>query len=87
MEDCISAIKVARQCDAMPILGSHVSLGKLVELGKQYKQFYFWLDADKFKESMKQAQALSLLGPNVRVIYTELDPKEYDDVAIQKRLE
>ena len=86
VEDCISAIKCARQIDAMPILGSHVSGGKLASLARRYDTIIFWLDSDKYKESMNTAQRASLLGVNSRAVYTELDPKEHDDVAIQERL-
>ena len=86
VEDCISAIKCARQCDAMPILGSHVSLSKLHRLSKMFHTIYFWLDADKLKESRATCDRARLIGINAHVIYTEVDPKEVDDVAIQSRL-
>lgn len=86
VEDCISAIKVARQCDAMPILGSHVSLGKLVALSQHYGELIFWLDADKFKESQKQASAASMLGVRTKVVFTEVDPKECSDERIRENI-
>lgn len=86
VEDCVSAIKVARQCDAMPVLGSHVSNSKLHGLSKLYRDVFFWLDSDKLKESRNAAERARLIGINSNVIYTELDPKEYDDVFISEKI-
>lgn len=87
VEDCISAIKVARQYDSMPLLGSNISYGKLADISRLYPTVVFWLDADKLKESRALADRAKLLGINSRVVYTKLDPKEYSDVAIQAQVE
>ena len=76
----------ARQCDAMPVLGSHVSNAKLYGLSKLYRDVFFWLDSDKLKESRNAAERARLVGINSNVIYTELDPKEYDDVFISEKI-
>ena len=87
VEDCISAIKVARHCDSMPVLGSHVSNGKLHRLSKLFHTIYFWLDSDKLKESRNAADRARVIGINSSVIFTEDDPKlqtdEFINVAIQ----
>ena len=87
VEDCISAIKCSRICDAMPVLGSHVGNSKLASLSQQYGTLIFWLDSDKYKEAQNAAERANLLGVKTKVIYTDLDPKEYDNVAIQERLD
>lgn len=82
VEDCISAIKVARQCDAMPLLGSNISHQKLARLKHFYDTAIFWLDADKYAEAQKLAQRAKLLGLSTKVVFTERDPKEYSDEQI-----
>ena len=86
VEDCISAIKVARHCDSMPVLGSHVSNGKLHRLSKLFHTIYFWLDSDKLKESRNAADRARLIGINSSVIYTEDDPKCISDGDINVAL-
>ena len=86
MEDCVSAIKVARQCDAMPVLGSHVSNSKLVGLSRLYRTIMFWLDSDKLKESRNAAERARLIGVQASVIFTELDPKCYSNEEIKNAL-
>jgi len=86
VEDCISAIKVARQCDAMPLLGSNISYTKLARLKHFYEQLIFWLDADKYKESQKLAARAKLLGLSTDVVYSSRDPKEQSDETISEVL-
>lgn len=86
VEDCISAIKIARQCDSMPLLGSNINHSKLYRLRHFYDTAVFWLDSDKYAEAQKLAQRGKLVGLSTRVIYTELDPKEYDDETISQLL-
>lgn len=86
VEDCISAIKVARHCDSMPVLGSHVSNGKLHRLSKLFHTIYFWLDSDKLKESRNAADRARLIGINAHVIFTEDDPKCINDGDINVAL-
>jgi len=86
VEDCISAIKIARQQDSMPLLGSNISHQKLYRLKHFYEEAVFWLDSDKYAEAQKLAQRAKLLGLKTKVIFTELDPKEYNDQTIAKLL-
>lgn len=83
VEDAVSAIKIARQFDAMPLLGSSISHKKLARIEKFYNSVVFWLDADKFKEAQGLSTSAKLVGLNSRVVYTELDPKEYDNEFIR----
>lgn len=87
VEDCISAIKVGRHYDSMPLLGSHIGYPKLLAISKLYPEVIFWLDADKFKEAQGLSQRAKLLGMQSRVLFTEVDPKEIDDVAIKQLVE
>jgi hypothetical protein len=86
VEDCVSALKIARQCDAMPLLGSHLSPVKLNRIARLYSSLIVWLDADKMKEAQKIATSGKYLGLSTRVIYTEADPKYYNDFMIRNYL-
>jgi hypothetical protein len=83
VEDSVSAAKIARQCDAMPCLGSYLPKRKqnaLRLLG--YEQLVVWLDADKLREARQIADQAKLLGFETKVVHTEKDPKEYENVQI-----
>jgi hypothetical protein len=75
VEDSLSAIKVARHTDSLPLFGSSVDNTKLARVTKGYNNALVWLDANKFPEAQSIAVRLALLGKNSRVVYTELDPK------------
>lgn len=85
VEDAVSAIKIARQFDAMPLLGSNISHKKLARIEKFYNSVVFWLDADKYKEAQGLSTSAKLVGLNSRVVYTERDPKEYDNAFILQK--
>lgn len=87
VEDCVSAIRVSEQCDAMPILGSHVSVKKLARLSRFYDKLIFWLDPDKLTEARTMAGRVQMLGLEVAVIYTKLDPKCYTFGEIKEILD
>ncbi len=85
VEDCVSAIKVARQASAMPVLGSDLSKDKLTRLGRFWgpsSPILVWLDGNMFHKAQRIASRLSMLGCTAKAIYTELDPKEYPDEFI-----
>lgn len=88
VEDVVSAAKIARQCDAMSCLGSTLSLSKQARLrALGYQQMVLWLDSDKLGNAMRISSQARLLGFETKVVYTPLDPKEYDDGEITRRLE
>lgn len=87
VEDCVSAIKIARMSDSMPCLGSDINRGKLSRLRAYYGPSWgivVWLDSNMYHKAQKIAQRLCFLGMNARAVYTELDPKCYDDDEISK---
>ena len=86
-EDVLSAIKISRFTQAMPIWGSNIPLKTLVRLARLFSRVGIWLDRDKATESLKSNRRASQLGLAARSIITELDPKEYNDEAIQEFLE
>lgn len=87
-EDALSAIKIARQMDAMPALGTSFPMSKALTLQKLgYIKAFVWLDRDKWKEGMEIADRFKWLGMSVKAVYTEKDPKEYTQFEIQKYLD
>jgi twinkle protein len=95
VEDAVSAARIARSgshqegasWDAMPCLGSYLPARKIMALKVlNYETLVVWLDADKLKEAREIATMAKWIGLSSRVVYTELDPKEYSDVEITKQL-
>lgn len=79
VEDIVSAIKVSRYYQAMPIFGSHIGQERFKRILSLFGYKYevcIWLDPDKRKESIVEARRGILAGLDVRVIYAEKDPKE-----------
>lgn len=87
VEDCISAIKIARQWASMPCLGSSLSRSKLTALRALVgpsTRFVVWLDSNMYDKAQQIAQRLRLLGSKAYVVWTNLDPKCYDDKMINE---
>lgn len=84
VEDCISAIKMAKSgYVGVPVLGSGMSDTKLRRLTQQYSDLVFWLDEDKFTQATDMARKGRLLGAKTCVVYTEDDPKCFEVKVIQ----
>lgn len=86
VEDPVSAIRVAALYDAMPLLGSHLATSRLNAVAGLYKAVVVWLDSDKLKEARSIAERFRMVGVSARVIWTELDPKEYSDRELMEIL-
>lgn len=87
VEDIVSALKVGRKTNCIPIFGSNVGLKLLTRLANRFKRLGVWLDKDKAVESTRTAARASQLGfDSVRSIISELDPKEYSDEVIAEYL-
>jgi len=85
-EDALSALRIARQCDAMPALGTNVPVNKLNRLARLYSRLTVWLDSDKWREARHIADNFKWLGLSADTIYSELDPKCYSDLEIREFL-
>lgn len=86
VEDILSAIKIGRHIDSLALLGSYFPKDIYLCL-KEYKTIFIWLDADKYKTSIKEVTRLKLFtGANIKLVYTPLDPKEYSDKKIKEFL-
>lgn len=87
VEDCISAMKVSRVFDAMPLLGSSLMLSKVPQIKRAgYLRVVVWLDHDKYKESVGIATKFQMLGINTHCICTDMDPKCYSMEQIKEKL-
>lgn len=89
VEDVVSAIKVSRVTTALPLFGSHLPPDWMVRLVKlKPERIVLWLDANKLLESRGFARRINNLSNNIATsIYTEEDPKVYDDEDILRFLE
>lgn len=83
VEDVVSAAKIARQCDAIPCLGSYLSKLKQTRLRLLgYSQMGVWLDEDKLLVARQIADEAKWVGFETKVIYTNDDPKCHNDTEI-----
>ena len=87
VEDPISAIKVARQTQAMPLYGSHISSNKMLKVGNFVDEIVVWLDYDKTDVAFKILNTIRSFGIRGRLIITTKDPKDYDDNEISDILD
>ena len=86
VEDCLSAIKIARQEPSYALLTSSLSLSKIERLASRFDAFTAWLDADMWHRATQIARRFELLGKPCNVVYTIKDPKEYSDKEIANYL-
>jgi len=87
VEDAMSAIKVSRQFDAMPLLGSSLSYEKIMILKHSgHGKIFVWLDHDKYNNALTIAERFKNIGVPTEVICTDLDPKMYDNFQINYQI-
>lgn len=86
VEDPVSALRIGPLCDAMPLLGSHLAPARLNALAKLYRSVTFWLDSDKYKEARAMEQRAKWMGLSSHTIYTDEDPKAYDNPKLEEIL-
>lgn len=85
-EDIVSAIKVGRVTQTMPLWGSSMPLKTIRRLSERFKHLGIWLDSDKSVEAVKTAIRASLYIPTF-VINTPEDPKAYNMDAIEEYID
>jgi len=89
-EDVISAIKVSRFVQAMPIYGSHIGhvrFKRLRQLFGYKHKVVIWLDKDKQWSATKERRTGDIAGLNTGIIITNLDPKEISYEGIKETLQ
>jgi hypothetical protein len=83
VEDFVSAIKVGRQFNCIPILGAHVPLALILSLIRHEPVLRIWLDPDKRIEASQFVQRALQYIPNCGSIISDKDPKEYENGEIK----
>lgn len=83
VEDLLSAIKVARYTQSMPLWGSSLNPAWFETLKGLRCPIHFWLDADKYATALKMSNRMELIGVESEVIRTDEDPKDLDDETIR----
>ena len=84
VEDIFSAIRVSRVTSAVPLFGSVIPARWMVNIANVSKKVIVWLDNDKYREGLKYARSLQLLGVHAKAIQTQHDPKEYGEEYIKQ---
>lgn len=88
VEDIISAIKILKTDMGLGVLvlfNSHNPVSKLLKIGKN-KQYFLWLDNDKFKESIFFVREAVSQGFSVMPITSDRDPKDETIESIRRIL-
>jgi len=80
VEDAISAIKVSRYCDCMPLFGDKIPDGVVGGAMRWNKKVAVWLDFDKAKESYGYVRRFKNLMIESMPIVTKQDPKDHPDI-------
>jgi hypothetical protein len=83
VEDQQSAIKVSRQYTAAAILGTNLTIDKVMEILRQGKEYYICLDKDATLKSIYYAKRYSLFG-KFRHVTLEKDMKYLTDEEIKE---
>lgn len=83
VEDYLSAIKVCRVTNCMPIFGSAMSQEQIYRLSKLYKKARLWLDPNMKEKAVKTALMMSGMGLPTTTIFSDKDPKEYKTADIR----
>jgi len=87
VEDYISAIKVGRSYNCIPLFGSFYPKQLVLSLVGRANVLRFWLDRDKATEAITYAAKARQFIPNTGTIISEKDPKEYDTQEIKDYVE
>ena len=91
VEDVVSAVKLSREYQSLPLFGSHITRENLIRirdfgLGKK-GELGFWLDPDKVAEAVKLRNISRELGINAFTVIGTRDPKAYNHNEIIELVE
>lgn len=88
VEDILSAIRVGRLQKACAMLGTSISNHNLLNIVELYDTIYIWTDSDKagIKSRKKLRRLFSLYNKTIIDIYTDKDPKLYNNQEIKNVL-
>lgn len=85
-EDVISALRISHNAKATPLFGSAIPRDFWPFYKTFGKRLVVWLDADKYREAIKQARIAETWGFSTKVVRTDKDPKWYSDKEIKEIL-
>lgn len=83
VEDFISAIKVSRVLNSMPLWGSSIPTERLRVLSRTFEKLVIWLDKDKQHEYPALTNKASLYFDSCKCIFSSFDPKQYSTEEIR----
>lgn len=92
VEDLISAYRIhkATGLSVVGLLGKNINTTLVIKIKKWWEDFngtvIVWLDRDALKDSVTHWKKISSLGIKCKYIYTDLDPKAYDNDVIKNQL-
>jgi len=86
VEDIISAIKLSRFTSVMPLYGNAIGIERFRRVAKLFKKVGIWLDPDMKTKSLTEQRRGQLCGLDVRVIFSDKDPKELTSLEICAKL-
>ena len=87
VEDIVSAIKVSKVTQAMPLYGSYIGYERFKRISKlipQSTEVLIWLDPDKRSDSVTESRRGMMCGLTTRVIFSSKDPKEHSFEEIKE---
>ena len=87
VEDAVSALKVSRVTSCVPIHNAVISIELLSSLTGKFKKCIIWLDGDKRREVLKEAEKAKPFFDEVEIVWTEKDPKCYTTTEIKGLLQ
>ncbi len=83
VEDYVSAIKVSRHFNCIPLLGSHIPHELVLSLLPTRPTVRVWLDPDKLHSAISQAARVRQWISSTATIISSKDPKDYTDAQIK----
>lgn len=86
-EDFVSAIKIGRQYNAIPLLGCLIPHKLILSLIPSLPCLRIWLDPDKSQEALVQTQRCLQYHSDCATIVSTKDPKEHTDQEIKDYVE
>jgi len=88
VEDVVSMIKVSRHFSSCALLKATIHDKLLIRLAKDYDNLVLWLDPDMYMRMVDRLKPkCDLLFKKVKVVLSEKDPKEHNDIEILKYID
>lgn len=87
VEDIVSAMKIKQAGGtAIPLFGCTIGIKRSQKLIARFKLVSLWLDPDKRKETVIEAHRAFKLGLHMKVLLSDVDPKEHTMEYIREQI-